>query len=43
VLPLTAVPRALVNHDTRGLVKIVADEVTDKGSASTCWPTAPAT
>jgi mercuric reductase len=30
VLPLTAVPRALVNHDTRGLVKIVADEATDK-------------
>jgi mercuric reductase len=30
VLPLTAVPRALVNHDTRGLVKIVADEPTDK-------------
>lgn len=30
VLPLTAVPRALVNHDTRGLVKIVADETTDK-------------
>lgn len=25
VLPLTAVPRALVNHDTRGLVKVVAD------------------
>ncbi|GAC1338508.1 MAG: mercury(II) reductase [Candidatus Dormibacteria bacterium] len=25
VLPLSAVPRALVNHDTRGLVKIVAD------------------
>jgi mercuric reductase len=30
VLPLTAVSRALVNHDTRGLVKIVADESTDK-------------
>lgn len=30
VLPLTAVPRALVNHDTRGLIKIVADEATDK-------------
>jgi mercuric reductase len=30
VLPLSAVPRALVDHDTRGLVKIVADEVTDK-------------
>jgi mercuric reductase len=30
VLPLTAVPRALVNHDTRGLVKIVAGESTDK-------------
>lgn len=25
VLPLAAVPRALVNHDTRGLVKLVAD------------------
>jgi mercuric reductase len=30
VLPLTAVPRAVVNHDTRGVVKIVADEATDK-------------
>lgn len=30
VLPLTAVPRALVNHDTTGLVKIVADAETDK-------------
>jgi mercuric reductase len=30
VLPLSAIPRALVNHDTRGLVKIVADEGTDK-------------
>jgi len=30
VLPLTAVPRALVNHDTRGLVKIVASETDDK-------------
>jgi mercuric reductase len=30
VLPLGAVPRALVNHDTRGVVKIVADETTDK-------------
>lgn len=30
MLPLTAVSRALVNHDTRGLVKIVADESTDK-------------
>ena len=28
VLPLTAVPRALVNHDTRGVVKIVADAAT---------------
>lgn len=28
VLPLTAVPRALVNHDTRGVVKIVADATT---------------
>ncbi|MEO8744039.1 MAG: mercury(II) reductase [Candidatus Dormiibacterota bacterium] len=28
VLPLSAVPRALVNHDTRGLVKIVADATT---------------
>jgi len=25
VLPLSAVPRALVNHDTRGLVKLVAE------------------
>lgn len=30
VLPLSAVPRALVNHDTAGVVKIVADEDTDK-------------
>jgi mercuric reductase len=30
VLPLSAVPRALVNHDTRGIIKIVADEATDK-------------
>ena len=30
VLPLSAVPRALVNRDTRGLVKIVADDATDK-------------
>jgi mercuric reductase len=30
VLPLTAVPRALVNHDTRGVVKIVADAATRK-------------
>ncbi len=30
VLPLSAVPRALVNRETRGLVKIVADEATDK-------------
>jgi mercuric reductase len=29
-LPLSAIPRALVNRDTRGLVKIVADETTDK-------------
>ncbi|NEE04535.1 mercury(II) reductase [Phytoactinopolyspora halotolerans] len=29
VLPLSAVPRALVNRDTRGLVKIVADTDTD--------------
>ncbi len=29
-LPLSAVPRALVNRDTRGLIKIVADDVTDK-------------
>jgi mercuric reductase len=30
ILPLTAVPRALVNQDTHGLFKLVADEVTDK-------------
>jgi mercuric reductase len=30
ILPLSAVPRALVNQDTRGLFKLVADEVTDK-------------
>jgi mercuric reductase len=30
VLPLGAVPRALVNHDIRGVIKIVADESTDK-------------
>lgn len=30
VLPLSAVPRALVNQDTRGLFKIVADEGTDR-------------
>jgi mercuric reductase len=30
VLPLEAVPRALVNHDTRGVVKVVADARTHK-------------
>jgi mercuric reductase len=30
ILPLTAVPRALVNQDTHGLFKLVADEITDK-------------
>lgn len=30
VLPLSVVPRALVNRDTTGLVKIVADAVTDE-------------
>ncbi|MGH2670016.1 MAG: FAD-dependent oxidoreductase, partial [bacterium] len=30
VMPLTAVPRALVNRDTRGLIKIVVDAATDK-------------
>jgi len=30
LLPLSAVPRALVNQETRGLFKLVADEVTDK-------------
>ena len=30
ILPLTAVPRALVNQETHGLFKLVADEVTDK-------------
>lgn len=29
-LPLSAVPRALVNRETRGLIKIVADAATDK-------------
>lgn len=29
-LPLSAVPRALVNRDTRGLVKLVADDATDR-------------
>lgn len=30
VLPLSAVPRAIVNRDTRGLLKLVADERTDE-------------
>lgn len=30
VLPLEAVPRALVDHDTTGLVKLVADETTGR-------------
>lgn len=30
ILPLTAVPRALVNQDTHGLFKLVADETSDK-------------
>ncbi|MGH2682417.1 MAG: mercury(II) reductase [Actinomycetota bacterium] len=30
VLPLEAVPRALVNRDTRGLIKIVADAASDQ-------------
>jgi mercuric reductase len=30
VLPAEAVPRALVNRDTRGVFKIVADEATDR-------------
>ncbi|HZD72415.1 MAG TPA: mercury(II) reductase [Actinomycetota bacterium] len=30
VLPLAAVPRALVNRDTRGLVKLVADATSDR-------------
>ena len=30
VLPLSAVPRALVNRDTRGLVKLVADASSDR-------------
>ncbi len=29
-MPLSAVPRALVNRDTRGLIKMVADSSTDK-------------
>ncbi|MEX1209106.1 MAG: mercury(II) reductase [Acidimicrobiia bacterium] len=30
LLPLSAVPRALVDHDTTGLVKLVADEATGR-------------
>ena len=30
VVPLSAVPRALVNHDTRGVFKLVADAATDR-------------
>jgi mercuric reductase len=30
VLPLAHVPRALVNRDTRGLIKIVADAASDQ-------------
>lgn len=30
VLPLEHVPRALVNRDTRGLVKLVADRASDR-------------
>ncbi|MGH2555547.1 MAG: mercury(II) reductase, partial [Actinomycetota bacterium] len=30
VLPLEAVPRAIVNGDTRGLIKIVADSASDQ-------------
>lgn len=30
VLPLSAVPRAIVNRETRGLIKMVADEDTDE-------------
>lgn len=30
VLPLSAVPRAIVNRDTRGVVKVVADARTDR-------------
>jgi len=30
VLPLEYVPRAIVNRDTRGLVKLVADRDTDR-------------
>jgi mercuric reductase len=30
VLPLTAVPRAIVNRDTRGLIKMVADATTNE-------------
>jgi mercuric reductase len=40
VLPLEHVPRAIVNRDTRGLVKLVAE----RGSwALTSWPRVPAT
>jgi mercuric reductase len=30
VLPLTAVPRAIVNRDTRGVVKLVAEAATGR-------------
>ncbi len=30
LLPLTHVPRALAAHDTRGLIKLVADQATDR-------------
>ena len=30
VLPLDAVPRALAARDTRGLIKLVADQATDR-------------
>jgi mercuric reductase len=30
VLPLDAVPRALVNHDTRGLIKLVAEQASGR-------------
>ena len=42
VLPLAYVPRALVNRDTRGFIKIVADADTGGSSASPPSPRTPA-
>lgn len=38
VLPLAAVPRAQVNHDTRGLIKLVADAASGQILGVSCWP-----